>query len=362
MEASLARSILIDAPMGVIAVDGAGLIYSANATAERFPLVADPPFSIEILLPPFKLTDFEDDDALAEFNAQGWAGGGGRHFEALRGDGTTVSVDIQAARFAANGHDYFTLFVQDFTAVIAAQDAVDDLRRELLFRWRLNSMGEMGAMIAHELNQPLVAIIAFLHTALEALERGEHTEARDDVRAAAGQAIRAGETLKQMRSLLSRDTGHQSPTDPCDMMDELMPLIRMAAREVGAEVKLDMTRGALIQCERVQIQQVLMNLARNALEAVSKRRVRRVVISGYMAEGGRYEFRIDDTGPGISPDIAEKIFAPMTSTKPEGLGVGLSICRTIVEAHGGLISFGRGRLGGSGFVFSLMLAPGKAAR
>jgi two-component system sensor kinase FixL len=215
----------------------------------------------------------------------------------------------------------------------------------------------MTSPVAHELNQPLAAIGAFLHTATEALDREDAPRARRDVFEAAGQAVRAGETVKHMRALLTRDTGHQAPADPCDMIDKLMPLVRIAAREAGVAVSVDMMRGDLVLCERVQVQQVLMNLVRNAIEAVRGQAERRIVISGKVLDPCHYEVRVDDTGSGLAPGMEGKIFEPMTSTKLDGLGVGLSICRTIIEAHGGAISHRPSPLGGTAFVFSLLLAP-----
>ncbi len=356
VDASLAEVILNDAPMGVVGLDATGRIQSVNAAAERlFGRRIDPadPIYIEMLLPEFSLAQVQDAEALLAFNALGWSGGGDRHVDLGRADGSTVSIDVQAASSTRGAERAYTLFLQDITPFIAAQNAVAELRQQLIYRWRLNSMGEMGSMIAHELNQPLTAISNYLYVAKTALTGSADGAARKAIEAAVAQAARAGDTIRKLRALLAHNDAAHEAVEVRLMLDELAPLLSLAARERDVRVRIEVQRGDWVICDRVQVQQLVMNLARNAIDAVMNEETRLVVITGAPEASGLYRISIEDSGPGIAPERADLIFAPMTSSKPEGMGLGLSICKTIVEAHGGTISHRPAACGGTVFTFTL---------
>ena len=358
MEASFARSILLDAPMAVVAVDRDGLIRSANMTAEIFfggVLTAPATVPIVSLIDGMKLSGSADDEMVATFNVRSRSGGEGVHMQARRLDGTPVPVDIQAARFSAVGESFVTLFIQDVTAVMAAETAVQELRFQITQNWRLNSLGEMASMLAHELNQPLSAIANHLHGArsLLACENADLEAIGQSLDAADGQAQRAGDTIRRLRALMSRDTGYHKPEFVAEVIGEIMPILNISAREVDAELELCIDPKHQTDCDRVQLQQLVVNLVRNAIEAPASGVPRQVRVSGKCLGRGAYSIAVEDNGPGIAPEMRDHLFTPLASTKAEGMGLGLSICRTIVEAHGGKIESVKSELGGAGFVFSL---------
>jgi two-component system, LuxR family, sensor kinase FixL len=366
MEASFAKSILVDAPMAVVAIDRRGLIRTANVTAETFfrgSLMCEPHLHIGDLIEDFRLTGDASDGDVAAFNVRSRSGGEGVHMQARRLNGSTVPVDIQAARFSAAGEEFVTLFIQDVTAIMAAEQAVQEMRLQITQIGRLNSLGEMASMLAHELNQPLSAVANHLHAAAMVLARAtpDADAARQCISAAQDQAQRAGETIRRLRALMSRDTGYHRSEFVADVIGEIMPILNISAREMDADVTLDIDPGHRTDCDRVQVQQVIFNLVRNALEAPATRRRRKVRISGLCLGRGAYRIFVEDNGPGLASDVKERLFDPLASTKPDGMGLGLSICRTIVEAHGGAIASVESRLGGAAFAFSLNEARAKAA-
>lgn len=358
MEASFARSILVDAPMAVVAVDGAGLIRSSNATAEALfglCLADDRAVHISSLVPGLDMAEFHTGEGLERFNADSRSGGEGVRRRARRGgDDEGPFVDIQAARFSVRGEAFLTLFIQDVTAVVAAERSIQELRLQIIYNWRLNSLGEMASMVAHELNQPLSATLNFLEAARAILGRPEVD--RDKVlqylTSAETQAERASDVIRRLRTLMSRDTGFHARAELSEVVGEILPILNIHARELDADIAVRIGRDCQVTCDRVQIQQVILNLVRNALDAPPTGQRRRVAISGARTEAG-CRILIEDNGPGAPPELAALLFDPMSSSKPGGMGLGLSICRTIVEAHNGSIDHGPSTLGGAGFVFTL---------
>lgn len=358
MEASFARSILLDAPMAVVAIDREGVIRSANATAEGFfgcDFAGASPVSVEDLIPGFDVPVLETPAGLDRLNAGGRSKGPGQHMRATRIDGSEAFVDVQAARFSVRGEDFLTLFIQDVTAVVEAETAAQDLRLQITYNWRLNSLGEMASMVAHELNQPLSAVLNFLEAARTLLNRPQIDQEKilKFLSSAEGQAERAADVIRRLRSLMSRDTGFHAEANLGEVVAEVMPILQINARELEADISVRIPQDARVRCDRVQIQQLIINLVRNALDAPPTGQRRRVLISSSPVENG-HRLLVEDNGPGVSGAVAARLFDPLASTKPGGMGLGLSICRTIVEAHGGAIDHVPSNLGGAAFAFTLI--------
>ena len=151
---------------------------------------------------------------------------------------------------------------------------------------------------------------------------------------------------------MSRDTGFHAEADPSEVVDEILPILKIHARELDAEISMKLETGGRVCCDRVQIQQVVLNLVRNAMDAPPTGERRRVLISGARAETG-YRIIVEDNGPGVSDTVAPHLFEPLSSTKAGGMGLGLTICRTIIEAHDGVIQLAPSSLGGAAFAFTL---------
>jgi two-component system, LuxR family, sensor kinase FixL len=346
----------MDAPMAIVAVDKSGKVRCANGTAERFfgrNLIA-PAADIGDLIDDFDVAALASPSVVKDLNALSQSAGKDLHRRARRSNGRQAFVDLQAARFSNAGEDLVTLFIQDMTASVAAENALQDVKLQIIHSWRLNSLGEFASMLAHELNQPLGAAITYLAAADSAVSRrgADASELSEIMCAAKGQVERATDIIRRLRSLLTHDKGFQTRENVAEVIEEIMPILRVHARETKTEIVARLAPSDFTRCDRVQLQQVVLNLARNAMDAPPNGTPRQVEISGRPTTGG-YRMVVSDNGPGVPTEMASKLFDPLVSSKPGGMGLGLSICRTIVEAHGGAIDLAPSTLGGAAFAFTL---------
>jgi two-component system sensor kinase FixL len=230
------------------------------------------------------------------------------------------------------------------------------MRARLENMTRLNAMGEMAAVLAHELNQPLTAISAYVSAARRLLADGRMPphEMVEILARVSEQSARAGEVIARIRGYVARGEISPSAQVLSRMFDEAAA-VAMAAAD-GAEVTLraefDPTLDRVL-ADRVQVQQVMLNLIRNAMEAMADSRRRELKIGCVPGAGGMVEAFVADTGPGIADDVAERLFEPFVTGKAEGMGVGLSISRHIIESHGGALWADRNADGGATFRFTL---------
>jgi two-component system sensor kinase FixL len=230
------------------------------------------------------------------------------------------------------------------------------MQAELIHVSRLTSMGEMASALAHELNQPLSAIASYMKGSVRLLDSGtpDLDRVRTALSAAGDQALRAGDIIRRLRSFVGKGEVAMRIEPLPKLIEEAGALAMMGARDTGVRLELNLSpKAGLILADKVQIQQVVLNLMRNALEAMSESRAGNLTVEASAIPGGWVEVRISDTGPGLAPEVLERLFQPFVTTKAEGMGVGLSICRTIIEAHGGEISAFNRPEGGAVFRFTL---------
>ncbi len=242
---------------------------------------------------------------------------------------------------------------------IKAESAIRRLRTELTHVSRLSAMGAMASTLAHELNQPLTAVTNYIRGSRRLLEEptaatlGQIDEAME---AAEAGALRAGQIIRRLRGLVYRGNAETRPENMEELIREACNLALIDAERLGVLHRLDVAPEARwANVDQVQIQQVLINIIRNAVEAMQDSTRREVEIATRLAGDGFIEVSVADTGPGIAPD-EDDLFTPFHSSKSDGLGIGLSISRTIVEAHGGKIWAADGKKGGAIFRFTLPLA------
>jgi two-component system sensor kinase FixL len=236
---------------------------------------------------------------------------------------------------------------------------LQELQSELVHISRLTAMGEMASTLAHELNQPLSAITNYLNGSRRLLgdERDEKsTTIRTALDKAAEQAVRAGQIIRRLRDFVSRGESERRVEGVIKLVEEASALALVGAKDRGIRVQFKFHPDAhLVLADRVQIQQVLLNLIRNGMDAMEDSPSRELTISVDPIEDRYIKIGVADSGTGIAPEIAKQLFQPFVTTKREGMGVGLSISRTIVEAHGGKIWVERGENGGTIFYFTLMV-------
>ncbi len=262
---------------------------------------------------------------------------------------------------------------------LSAQRRVEDLSRQqqeqLQATARLASVGEMASLLSHELNQPLAAIASYASGSLNLIDdAGARPDApsvaliREATQRIAEQAERAGRVIRSVHDFVRRREQSREQVACDQLVETLLPLLRLQARKSAARIELEFGSPApRVTCDRTMIEQVLLNLTRNAIQAMAvEPPERRVVKIGARAHGAWVRLSVTDHGPGIAPEVAARLFTPFFTTKAEGLGLGLSLCRTVVEQHGGALDFttlrdGRGTVLGTCFEFTLPAAGAAGA-
>ena len=255
--------------------------------------------------------------------------------------------------------------VQDVTAQHVSDLERDLLRWELAHASRVSTMGQLASSMAHELNQPLGAILRNAEAAAVLLEAEspdlqELREITEDIRR---DDLRAGAVISRLRALLERHTLETNRVEVTDLVDDVMALLRTEAIARGVRLAIELDHGdAAVRGDPVHLQQVLLNLVMNALDAASRGKGDRfVLVQCRLRKDRMLEVSVADSGPGVSTDEADRIFEPFYTTKSSGMGLGLSICRTIVEAHDGTIWLEGGAESGAVFRFTLPALSGRAA-
>ena len=241
-----------------------------------------------------------------------------------------------------------------------AEARVQRMQAELMHVSRLSAMGAMATALAHELNQPLTAAANFANAARRLLAgdtplpAARMEDARQAMAEAADEAVRAGGIVRHLRELVTRGDSDKRLRGINALVEAAAMLALAGTREQGVMARLDLDPGApQVLADRVQIQQVVVNLVRNAVEAVLDAPRREVVVATATLDAGTVEVSVADTGPGLAEEVAEHLFEPFVTTKHHGMGVGLAICRSIVEDHGGHLT-AEAKLGG-GTVFRFVL-------
>jgi two-component system sensor kinase FixL len=234
---------------------------------------------------------------------------------------------------------------------------MQELQSELVHVSRLTAMGEMASTLAHELNQPLSAIANYMKGSRRLLEGSTDESSallRNAMDKAAEQAVRAGQIIRRLRDFVARGETDREIESVAKLIEEASALAMVGAKELDVRTRFEFDRSVeRIFVDKVQFQQVLLNLIRNAIDAMSQSHRKELVVSTGPAGNGMVEIRVADTGSGISAEIAEQLFRPFVTTKPHGMGVGLSICKTIVESHGGQIGCRPNPAGGMTFHFTV---------
>lgn len=353
------RSILDTVPDGMVVIDERGIVQSLSATAERmfgYRATEVRGRNVSILMPsPHRE---RHDDYLARYLRTGERHiiGLGRVVAAQRKDGSTFPVELSVGEVRGEGRRLFTGFTRDLTERQRTERRLQELQSELLHVSRLSEMGQMGSTLAHEVNQPLTAATNYIAAARLMLTSGnapiERTVAVIDNVAA--QIARAAQIISRLREFVKKGEAQQRAEDVTKVIEEASALAQIGAKERGVKVQLRCAPDLpTVLIDKVQIQQVIVNLMRNAIEAMETSERRELTIASEPDGPSRVTISIVDTGPGIASEVADRLFQPFVTTKAQGLGVGLSICRSIIEGHGGELAVEANPEGGTIFRFSL---------
>ena len=354
------QSIIDTVPEAMIVIDEHGIMQSFSAAAERlFGYRPDDAVgqNVKILMP----TPYRDDHDhyLERYRNTGERRiiGIGRVVVGSRQDGSTFPMELAVGEMRSGNRRFFTGFIRDLTERQKTEARLQELQSELVHISRLTAMGEMASTLAHELNQPLSAISNYLKGAQRLLARStdeNSTAMRDALEKAVDQAMRAGQIIRRLRDFVSRGETERRVESITKLVEEASALALVGIKDRSIRVRYSFDPAAeFVLADRVQIQQVLLNLMRNAVDAMEDSQSRELTVSIAPDADGYIRVSVADTGPGISPEIAEQLFLPFVTTKRHGMGIGLSISRTIVESHGGKIWLEPNPPGGTIFHFTL---------
>jgi two-component system, LuxR family, sensor kinase FixL len=360
------RSILETIPDAMIVIDEHGIMQFFSSAATRqfgYPEAEAIGKNISALMP--EPDRSRHDGYLSRYLKTGERRiiGIGRIVTGMRKDGTTFPMHLTIGEMQSGGRPYFTGFVRDLTEQQQTQARLQELQSELVHVSRLSAMGEMASALAHELNQPLSAISNYMKGSRRLLAGSNDANAPRIEAAldrAAEQAIRAGDIIRRLRNFVARDVSEKRIESISKMVEEAGALGLTGAREQGVLLRFNLDPACdLVLADRVQIQQVLVNLFRNALEAMARSTHRELIATNARAADDMIEIAVSDTGAGFAGDALANLFQPFFTTKDTGMGVGLSISRTIIETHGGRMWAETNDSGGATFRFTLPAAVPK---
>lgn len=357
------RSMFETVPDGVIAIDEAGRINSFNRIAERlfgFEAAEVLGQNVSILMPsPYR----ERHDAYIDrYHRTGERRviGIGRIVVGQRKDGSTFPMELTIGEAKVRGRRVFTGFVRDITERQTSEKRLQELQDELVHVARLSELGQMSSALAHELNQPLAAVRNYVEACRRMIASADMPQADGACRAlekALAQADRAGEIIRRLRQLVEKKAPRRGLEDMNKVVEEATALALVGTARAGIRVGFTFAPDlAPVLMDKIQIQQVIVNLVRNAVDAMASVQERNIRITTEQDSDATI-VRVCDSGPGLAPEVCDRLFQPFVTTKEKGLGVGLSICRTIIQAHDGQLWAEPNPDRGVTFAFKLPLAP-----
>jgi two-component system, LuxR family, sensor kinase FixL len=359
MTANAARleAIVAALPDALIVTDHTGHIRSLNARAEAMfgcaeDEVADTPIAGLLSHGDSASEDWFDS---LERTTERHANGLGAVLIARR-NGSSFPVAVSLG--GAHGHERF-FFLRDLTERQQAELRLRNLQNELARVSGRAALGTVATTIAHQLNPPLTATVNYVEGVQIMLEAAEPdiAAARAALGEAATQAFRAGEIVQRLRDAVSLSGPEHRIENLPQLIEDAsgLALAALGSGDRGVDVHISLDRAAeTVLADGIQVQQVLLSLIRNALEAMESSSTQELEITSRQEAGGYVRLTVADSGPGIGEEVSARLFQPFTSTKADGMGLGLSVCRSIVEAHGGRIWTEPSSLGGTAFHFTLV--------
>ncbi|PYQ25260.1 MAG: PAS domain-containing sensor histidine kinase, partial [Acidobacteria bacterium] len=348
------QSILDSVPDAMIVIDERGIMQSFSSAAERlfgFSAAEMLGKNVKLLMPtPYRENH---DSYLDRYLRTGEKRiiGIGRVVVGERRDGSTFPMELAVGEMRSSNQRFFTGFIRDLTERQQTEARLQELQSELVHMSRLTAMGEMASALAHELNQPLSAIANYMKGSRRLLENRPDDQSallRDAMDKAGDQALRAGQIIRRLRDFVARGESERRVENVKKLIEEASALALVGAKDLGVAVRFRFDPAVdLVLADKVQIQQVLLNLLRNAIEAMELSQKRELVIATAQSSDDTICISVADTGSGIAPEMSSQLFEPFITTKRHGMGVGL------IEAHGGRIEAVPNPAGGTIFRFIL---------
>ncbi len=353
---------LLDATVdGIIVIDHRGLIETFNSAAEvMFGFGAQEVLgkNVSLLMPePYKS---EHDDYIGNYLATGNARiiGIGREAQGKRKGGSVFPIDLSVGEIPTDDQPKFVGIVRDTTERKQSEEEVHQTRERLAQFGRLSTLGEMAASLAHELNQPLTAIATYTQACQRLIQSGQSDD--DEILATLkkchSQAQRAGDVIRRLRQFVRKRELGREEVSCDDVIHDLAALAEVDARNNGIPLTIDVAKGLpKVSVDAVQIQQVILNLIRNGIDAMldMNQYGKGILVSVRNFADDQVRIAVTDHGSGITKEAEQNIFRPFFTTKASGMGLGLAICRSIIESHGGVLSFTKNPSGGTTFYFTL---------
>lgn len=366
-----ANAVLDTAIDGIITIDIDGIMQSANAAAERIfgykerELIGR---NVSMLMP--ESYRAHHDEHIRHYLETGEKRviGVGREVQGLRRNGEVFPLELSVGEFIENGQRYFTGFTRDISDRRRAEEEARERTNQLAHVSRVSAMGDLASGLAHEVNQPLTAIVTTAQACLRLMDadRASMQLLRQSLSQVARQGERASDIIRGMRGFLRKVDEHpRSEEDVARLVRDALNLLQHEIRTGGIQVRLQFEPALpCVGMRRVQVEQVLLNLMRNAIEAMSETEgLRCLVIHAGLSRNGRaVQIRIEDNGAGIPMSVRERLFDPFVTSKPSGMGQGLSISRTIARAHGGDLELLHTGENGTSFVLHLPVGAAGGGR
>ena len=354
-----AASVLDAVVDSIVTINAAGEIQSFNqATTQMFGYQPEElrGRSLAILMPEPHRSHHQQYVEKYLATAQPKIIGIGRELVAVKKGGATFPIYLAVSPIPGNAH--FVGIIRDLSEVKAAESALLEQKEHLAQVGRVTTMGEMTAAIAHEINQPLTAISMYSQALLRLAMKADVDQAKmlDALGKLSEQALRAGEVIERIQRFVQHSEGERDAACINSLLKDTQRLSMGDARMHGLQLKLDLDPAQpQVSCDPVQIQQVVLNLVRNAIDAMfAKHCEHGSELLVYSEQGdGRVEVGVVDSGGGVQANVQQRLFEAFHSTKKDGMGLGLAICKNIIEDHGGELAFRNNPNPGATFYFSL---------